>query len=298
MLEKKQNKRCFVIMPFSKTTAEHTEAYWSTHYKDFLKPLIENYPEIEAFKSEALRVDIVKQIIADLLTCEVVVADLTDHNPNVFWELGVRQSFKSGTITIAEDGTPLPFDIDKKGTLFYFPHDHIKNAQFINDFSRAIKDCIDNPKKCDSLILEAFKRGTLFEIFQHDETLRRLEAVLSECDTNSKLFSTQVEQCKTNVEIRSSEQKKAVTLDQRLLRSLALELLITERYVDEPLTFYKGVENIHDWIIVINEHLHKWSSSSKWAEGFLIKAENSWNLELAKFKESITAVYNKISQNI
>jgi len=36
---------------------------------------------------------------------------LTDYNPNVFWELGVRQSFKHNTITIAEEGVILPFDV-------------------------------------------------------------------------------------------------------------------------------------------------------------------------------------------
>ena len=32
----------------------------------------------------------------------IVVADITDSKPNVYWELGVRQSFKHGTIIIRE----------------------------------------------------------------------------------------------------------------------------------------------------------------------------------------------------
>jgi hypothetical protein len=34
-------QRCFVIMPFSETTPEHTEDYWTRHFDTFLKPLIE-----------------------------------------------------------------------------------------------------------------------------------------------------------------------------------------------------------------------------------------------------------------
>ncbi len=34
-------KKCFVIMPFSGTTAERTEKYWTDHYRNFLKPQIE-----------------------------------------------------------------------------------------------------------------------------------------------------------------------------------------------------------------------------------------------------------------
>lgn len=112
-------QKCFIIMPFSKTTEKHTEEYWTNHYEQFLKPLIESNFKIKVHRSEALRGSIINQIITDLVISNIVVADLTDHNSNVFWELGVRQSFKHGTITIAEVGTSLPSDIGTKGTLYY-----------------------------------------------------------------------------------------------------------------------------------------------------------------------------------
>ena len=126
-------RKCFVIMPFATTTPDHPEEYWTRHYNDFLKPNIEEGGQFVAERSTPMRGDILKQIIVDLVSSPVVVADLTDHNPNVFWELGVRQSFRHGTITIAEAGTRLPFDISGKGTLFYHPKDHVKNAAFVRD---------------------------------------------------------------------------------------------------------------------------------------------------------------------
>ena len=98
-------------MPFSKTTNEHTEDYWTNHFNKVLKPLIEEDTTVEAHRSTPMRGDILKQIINDLVVDPIVVADLTDKNENVYWELGVRQSFKHGTITIAEEKTVLPFDI-------------------------------------------------------------------------------------------------------------------------------------------------------------------------------------------
>ena len=86
--------RCFVIMPFSKSSDSHTEEYWTNHFTNFLKPLIEEIPYLEASRVKSLRGHILKQIITDLVVSPIVVAELTDHNPNVFWELGVRQSFK------------------------------------------------------------------------------------------------------------------------------------------------------------------------------------------------------------
>ncbi len=98
-------QKCFVIMPFSKTSEKHTKEYWTKHYETFIKPLIESGHSLIAERSSPLRGDILRQIVTDLVTAPIVVADLTDANPNVYWELGVRQSFKHGTITIAEEGT-------------------------------------------------------------------------------------------------------------------------------------------------------------------------------------------------
>jgi hypothetical protein len=41
-------------MPFSQTTDIHTEAYWTDHYEEYLKPIIEEIGEIDVSKSEAL----------------------------------------------------------------------------------------------------------------------------------------------------------------------------------------------------------------------------------------------------
>jgi hypothetical protein len=148
------SKTCFVIMPFSQTHEAHSEAYWTQHFEAFLKPLIEESGDLKVSRSKALRGDLVKEIVENLYNSNIVVADLTDRNPNVFWELGVRQSFKHGTITIVEEGTELPFDISTKGTLYYYPGNHIKLQEFRTQFKKAIRDCLDNPDKPDSRVLD------------------------------------------------------------------------------------------------------------------------------------------------
>jgi len=140
-------------MPFSQTSEAHSKEYWTQHFEEFLKPIIEESGELEVSRSKALRGDLVKEIVESLYNSDIVVADLTDRNPNVFWELGVRQSFKHGTITIAEEETELPFDISTKGTLFY-PENHIKLQEFRTQFKKAIRDCLENPDKPDSRVLD------------------------------------------------------------------------------------------------------------------------------------------------
>lgn len=153
-------------MPFSQTGDIHTEDYWNKHFESFLKPLIEECGNLDVFRSEPLRGDILKQIIADLHDSQIVVADLTDNNPNVFWELGVRQSFKHGTITIVEEGTEIPFDISTKGTLHYYPRNHVKNENFRKKFKEAIKDCLTSPDRPDSVVLEIFPARDVSHLVQ------------------------------------------------------------------------------------------------------------------------------------
>ena len=242
---------CFVIMPFSKTKKSHSEEYWTNIFRDFLKPLIEENSNLEARRSEPIREDILRQIIMDLVVSPVVVADLTDLNPNVLWELGVRQSFKHGTITIAESRTTLPFDISSKGTLFYDPVERDK-YNFRIRFKKAIEDCLTNPDKPDSHVLETLYRGTLYEIFHRHHIIRRLDAVLSECDWNLGIIS--------NISSRMiSDETEEVTQDYPIRLGIStFELLVTDRYIEADDSFYNCAELCLLKLISLNNLLSSW----------------------------------------
>ncbi len=283
---------CFVIMPFSQTTVEHTENYWTKHFEDFLKPLIEVNPDLEARRSQALRGDVLKQIITDLAVSPVVVADLTDNNPNVYWELGVRQSFKHGTVTIAEVGTRLFFDIGAKGTLFYYPKDHLKIEDFRKRFKEAIQDCLKHPDRPDSHVLETISgRGTLFEIFRRDEAIRRLDAVLSECDINLKVLEWAVKYAQDN---QKNPSKRTFATD--LFRTSASELLIINRYVDEDQSFYELIERYLIRITAINNQINVWEVSPDSTEKWLLGVKTSTAELLKGFKARVMVAREKISK--
>jgi hypothetical protein len=235
--------KCFVIMPFSTTTAVHTEDYWNTHYEKVIKPAIESNKTLKAYRSAPLRGDVLRQIITDLVTAPIVVAELTDMNANVFWELGVRQSFKHCTITIAEEGFKLPFDLHLKATIFYSPTSHIKHQQFITQFQDAIDDCLHNPESPDSHVLETIGgRGTLFQILMKQESLRKLDSVLGEIQRNMTVFDSVKKLCEENANSRKQNPIGGITVETARLRTMSLESLIVNRYIDASDDFYRSVE--------------------------------------------------------
>ena len=70
---------------------------------------------------------------------------------------------------------------------------------FRRDFKGAIQDCLTNPDRPDSHVLETLSgRGTLFEIFRREEATRRLDAVLAEWKMNAKTLAVIRRQVKAN----------------------------------------------------------------------------------------------------
>jgi len=267
---------CFVIMPFSKTTKKHTEEYWSDQFNTFLKPLIEENPYLEARRSEALRGDILQQIITSLVFARVVVADLTDQNCNVYWELGIRQSFKHCTVTIAQFGTNLPFDLSGKGTLWYYPNNHLKMQQFREAFKAAIDDCLKNPNAPDSRVLDTLGgRGTLFEIFRRDDAIRRLDAVLSELNTNKALLNLMIKTAKRNIEIGDKKLRETIITSPSPLGTTAISLLIAERYVEEGASFFNEIERYHRSNQFLNGLIEHWHAEPVKVSKVLIENEET-----------------------
>lgn len=264
-------KRCFVIMPFSKTKEHHNEEYWKRHFDSYLKPLIERCNDLEAFRSQPLRGDIASQIITDLAHSEIVVADLTDHNPNVLWELGVRQSFANCTITIAEVGTQIPFHFSHKGILFY-NGEHLDNQEFEEKILAALKNCIEAPNEPDSPVLAALGgRGTLYSLMHSEENMRKVKALIAEINYNEERIATILKDCERNITFRAEKKSDKCLMPTLGLLNSAAEHLYVTRYLDIDETFYQFVQIYYSAILTINEHIKEWPINPKYVENYFIE---------------------------
>ena len=283
---------CFVIMPFSGTSPDHTEDYWTDHFRTFLKPLIERDGRWVAHRSTAIRGDIVKELVSDLVTSPVVLAELTDANPNVYWELGVRQSFKHGTVTIAEAGTRLPFDISAKGTLFYHPKNHLKLTEFVERLQAALENCISDPERPDSHVLDTLSgRGTIYELVRRDEAIRRVDALVEEIRYDLRRIASLVERAQKNQEAESER-----TFPTTFLRLSCVELLMTTRYVERDTKFYKLVENAFDRISTINGQVMMWEHSPEDTEKWLLGSYERAVKTLNNLLETLTTLASELAQ--
>jgi response regulator RpfG family c-di-GMP phosphodiesterase len=114
-----KKKKCFVIMPFSATTSCNQD-HWSEIFENTIKAAVDesgfNY---ECFRASCVIGNIIKDIIDHLNKSDVVIADMTDRNPNVFYELGVRHALKDATILITQNMNDIPFDLRHYAAIEY-----------------------------------------------------------------------------------------------------------------------------------------------------------------------------------
>jgi len=109
-------QRCFVVMGFGVKTdyATGRKLDLDKSYRLLIKPVVEG-KGLECIRADEIRhsgtIDV--PMYQELLTADVVVADLSTANPNALYELGVRHALRPRTtIVISENKLPYPFDLN------------------------------------------------------------------------------------------------------------------------------------------------------------------------------------------
>ena len=138
-------KRAFVIMPFSPTLSEKD---WAEVFENVFKPALEECG-YECSRAETSRGSLIASILEGLVEADLVLADVTDRNANVFYELGVRHSLRRGTIIVSNGTEHVPSDLRGYWFLAY----GLRPAEVITfkaEIKRLVREFEDKPQRSDS----------------------------------------------------------------------------------------------------------------------------------------------------
>ena len=139
----------FVVMPYG--------GEFDTIYGNFIQPVFSKagYDVIRASDIISQQ-NIIEDIVQQINRSDLVVADLTDCNPNVFYELGLAHAFRRPTILIAQQLEDVPFDLKPYRVVEYSRDistmnaaDHLLNAyahRFLDGqipFGSPVRDYLD-----------------------------------------------------------------------------------------------------------------------------------------------------------
>lgn len=113
-------KSCFVIMPFSERLSNRPKGFFDEVFESLIKPAAEAAGfDVQTANKDGSDV-IQSTIINELMDAELVIADLTDHNPNVLFELGFRMAQEKPVAIIKTGDTGGIFDVDNMLRVFEY----------------------------------------------------------------------------------------------------------------------------------------------------------------------------------
>jgi len=117
------NKICFYVAPIGDEGSDIRKNS-DTVLNHLIRPICESLDFKVIRVDELNSVDNINQTIIDqLTTADLVIADMTGHNPNVFYEFGYRQAKGLPLIPIITEGETIPFDVSTLRTIQYVTND-------------------------------------------------------------------------------------------------------------------------------------------------------------------------------
>jgi len=140
-------------MPIS-DSENYTPGHFGRVYEHIIRPACEQAgftpiraDEIMSTNYNAL--DIIKHIIST----EMAICDLSSRNPNVLYELGIRQAFNLPVTLVKDTKTNRVFDIQGFRDIEYDETLRIDNVQVtVDELSEVIKNTYNNTNEVNSLV--------------------------------------------------------------------------------------------------------------------------------------------------
>src|ERR1700720_1704544 len=120
-----ENRFCFVALPFSPTASVSGEDTWRLIFEEKIRPAVEGFQPQDGgarflCERQETRQGRWSEEIADrLLTADLAIIDLTDLNPNVWTELGIRLASGLPVIRISSTSTERLGNLAGHGTMMY-----------------------------------------------------------------------------------------------------------------------------------------------------------------------------------
>ncbi|WP_113957241.1 hypothetical protein [Roseimicrobium gellanilyticum] len=130
---------CFVMMPFAPPIGSYYEKIYD--------------PAIRKAGLTPVRADndifgtgkIIEQIWSGINKARVLVAELTNRNPNVFYELGLAHALQKPVVLVACSDQDVPFDLRHIRVIYYDMTDPFWGQKLVEKISENILSALKNP---------------------------------------------------------------------------------------------------------------------------------------------------------
>ncbi len=163
MAREKGNKSCFVIASLGPKGSDIRQRA-DRVYRYIIKPAVESYGYTCLRADPGARPGLITpDMITHLVNDPLVVVDLTDHHPSMFYQLGIRHMVRKPVAQILRKGQTIPVELDDMRAITYELNlEGAENCkedliEFIHLVERS-PEVVDNPI-ADNVELRALRRS-------------------------------------------------------------------------------------------------------------------------------------------
>lgn len=144
--------RCFVVGPIGEDGSD-TRTRSDQVLRHVVKPVASDkgYTVLRGDELGATG-NITAQVLQEIATADLVIADLSGHNPNVFYELALRHALNLPIIQIIARGEPIPFDVGQTRTIRFNYQDLDDVDRCKQELEKQIDNITENPAETGSPI--------------------------------------------------------------------------------------------------------------------------------------------------
>lgn len=113
-------KTCFIVCPIGNDLSPQRK-HSDQALRHIIAPVLREAGFEEPYRADKISEsgNITRQIINHIREDNLVIADLTGHNPNVFYELAIRHCTGLPFIQMIRKGESIPFDLGPMRTIFF-----------------------------------------------------------------------------------------------------------------------------------------------------------------------------------
>jgi hypothetical protein len=132
---------CFVVMPFAKPIGDHYQLIFEPAIKKVgLTPV---RADNEIFGTGK----IIDQIWVGINSAKVLIAELTNRNPNVFYELGLAHALRKPVVLVSSNESDVPFDLQHIRVIYYDVNDPFWGNKLLEKVAENVLSAIKNPEE-------------------------------------------------------------------------------------------------------------------------------------------------------
>lgn len=276
MSEENKAKPCFVIMPIS-DQPQYPAGHFNKIYEQIIVPAVKE-AGFEPVRADSNQIcdSIMQKILKNLVECDMAICDLSSRNPNVMYELGIRQAYGKKVVLIQDDATDKIFDVAGINTVFYKRDRLYENViKAKDDIANAIKETyangsfslmsianlenatVDN-SKIDGVVLARLMMQSIYsKLDAMEDSIRLLSNTQNvsdelNCGLNNRSFARLVMECKDALSNYPDNLDLLVSCYRRLSR--ANNVMLNSRN-DKSFT-PKGYLNVKNTLIELNDRIN------------------------------------------